>query len=170
MSKNAAGLIPASLIEQSILWIRGEKVMVDADLARLYGVTTKRLNEQVKRNRERFPVDFMFQLNADEKVELVANCDRFQNLKHSISLPFVFTEHGVVMLASVLNSPIAIHTSVQIVRAFMHLREMLTNHKDLARKLEALEGKYDHQFKIVFDAIRKLMASPPLPPKRRIGF
>ncbi|QQR80863.1 MAG: ORF6N domain-containing protein [Deltaproteobacteria bacterium] len=170
MSDDVNNLITTGSIEQSILWIRGQKVMLDSDLARLYGVTTKRLNEQVKRNRDRFPIDFMFQCNADEKMELVANCDRFKNLKHSTSLPFVFTEHGVVMLASVLNSMLAVHASVQIVRAFVRLREILTTHKDLARKLAVLENKYDHQFKVVFDAIRKLMAPPALPPKRRIGF
>lgn len=170
MIEDTDRFIPVGQIEQTILWIRGQKVMVDTDLARLYGVTTKRLNEQVKRNRDRFPIDFMFQLSTDEKAELVANCDRFKNLKHSTSLPFVFTEHGVVMLASVLNSPIAVHVSVQVVRAFVRLREIISTHKDLARKLEDLEKKYDHQFKVVFDAIRQLMAPPPLPPKRRIGF
>ena len=144
--------------------------MIDADLARLYGVTTKRLNEQVKRNYSRFPFDFMFQLTTDEKIELVANCDRFKNLKHSTSLPFAFTEHGTVMLASVLNSSVAIQASVQVVRTFVRLRELLSTHKDLARKLETLEKKYDHQFKVVFDAIRQLMTPPSLPPKRRIGF
>jgi len=162
-------VIPAGQIERTILWIRHRKVMLDYDLARIYGVTTKRLNEQVKRNRARFPGDFMFQLNSTEKNELVANCDRFKNLKHSTSLPYAFTEHGAVMLASVLNSIIAIDASVQVVRAFVHLREILTTHKDLARKLEELEKKYDSQFRVVFDAIRQLMAPPPVR-SRKIGF
>ncbi|OGQ08488.1 MAG: hypothetical protein A3G32_09880 [Deltaproteobacteria bacterium RIFCSPLOWO2_12_FULL_40_28] len=143
--------------------------MVDADLASIYGVTTKRLNEQVKRNRSRFPQDFTFQLDIDEKKELVANCDRFKNLKHSTVLPYVFMEHGAIMLASVLNSEIAVQASIQVVRAFVKLRELLTTNKDLARKLAGLEKKYDHQFKVVFDAIRELMEPPPSK-KRKIGF
>lgn len=162
-------LIPKERIEKAILLIRGQRVMLDADLARVYGVTTRRLNEQVRRNRARFPEDFMIQLNADEKKELVANCDRFKNLKHSTVLPLAFTEYGAIMLASVLNSQLAVDASVQVVRAFVRLREILASHKDLAHKLAKLEKKYDHQFKVVFDAIRQLM-TPPSNPKRKIGF
>lgn len=162
-------LIPVEYVERSILLIRGHKVMLDADLARLYGVSTKRLNEQVKRNRDRFPPDFMFQLTQEEKQKVVANCDHLRNLKFSKSLPYAFTEHGTVMLASVLSSPIAIHASIQVVRAFIRLREMVRSYRKLAEKLEELEKKYDTQFKLVFDTIRELM-KPPEPKHRRIGF
>ncbi|MGH7451595.1 MAG: ORF6N domain-containing protein [bacterium] len=163
-------LIPVERIERAILFIRDQQVMLDTDLAELYGVTTKRLNEQVKRNRERFPEDFMFQLTVEEKAEVVANCDHLQRLKFSTTLPYAFTEHGTIMLASVLNSEIAVRASVQVVRAFVRLRQILASHADLARKLEALEKKYDAQFKIVFDAIRELMEPAEQKPKRKIGF
>jgi hypothetical protein len=146
-------------IEKAILLIRGQRIMLDADLASLYGVTTKRLNEQVKRNRGRFPADFMFRLTAREKAEVVANCDHLTRLRFSAALPYAFTEHGAIMLASVLNSRVAIVASVQIVRAFVRLRELLSTHQDLAGKLVELERRYDRQFKAVFDAIRELMAS-----------
>jgi phage regulator Rha-like protein len=162
-------LIPMERIVRAILSIRGEKVMLDSDLAELYGVETKRLNEQVKRNLARFPADFMFQLTAAEKSEVVANCDHLINLKYSSNLPYAFTEHGALMLANVLNSERAAQTSVQVVRAFVRLRQMLASNAELARKLAALENKYDAQFKVVFDAIRQLM-SPPAKPKREIGF
>ncbi len=162
-------IIPEGKIEQTILLIRGEKVMIDADLAFIYGVTTKRLNEQVKRNQARFPDDFMFQLNADEKSEVVANCDHLSKLRFSKQLPYAFTEHGAIMLASVLNSQVAVDASIQVVRAFIRLREILASHKDLARKLSTLEKRYDSQFKQVFSAIRELM-TPPLSSKRKIGF
>ena len=162
-------LIPAEKIDRSILLIRGQKVMLDTDLAQIYGVKTKRLNEQVKRSAERFPSDFMFQLTKEEKEYVVANCDHLQNLKYSTTNPFAFTEHGTVMLASVLNSPTAVAASIQIVRAFVKLRELLATHKDLAEKLGAIERKYDHQFKVVFDALRELM-NPPKPKRERIGF
>jgi hypothetical protein len=127
--------VPAERIERSILLIRGQKVMLDADLARIYHVPTKRLNEQVKRNRCRFPDDFMFQLTVEEKAEVVANCDHLRPLRFSPTLPYAFTEYGAVMLASVLNSSVAIAASVQVARAFVKLRELLATHKDLARKL-----------------------------------
>lgn len=164
-----AVLIPQEKIENKIFLIRGKKVMLDADLARLYGVATKRLNEQVKRNRKRFPEDFMFQLTKEEQNELVAICDRLEKLKHSSSFPYAFTEQGVAMLSSVLNSERAILVNIQIMRAFTKLREMLLTHADLRRKIEAMEKKYDHQFKIVFDAIRQLL-EPSEKPKRQIGF
>jgi len=162
-------LIPVERIEHSILLIRGHKVMLDADLARLYGVTTKRLNEQVRRNRDRFPDDFMFRLTDAEKKEVVANCDHLKTLKFSPNLPYAFTEHGAVMLAAVLNSPVAVDVSIQIVKTFIRLRELLANNKELAKKIEELEKKYDTQFKIVFDAIRQLMSAPE-PKKKKIGF
>jgi hypothetical protein len=162
-------IVPMERIERSILQIRGEKVMLDLDLASIYGVTTKRLNEQVKRNAGRFPSDFMFQLTETEKTEVVANCDHLARLKFSPHLPYAFTEHGALMLANVLNSESAANTSVMVVRAFVKLRQMLATNAELSRKLEALEKKYDTQFKVVFDAIRQLM-SPPARPKREIGF
>jgi len=163
-------MIPAELIKQKILVIRGERVMLDADLAVLYGVETKRLNEQVRRNRERFPEDFMFQLSSTEKIEVVANCDHLSKLKFSRNLPYAFSEHGTIMAASVLNTPLAVAVSVQVVRAFVKLREIISTHKDLAAKLENLEKKYDSQFKMVFDAIRQLMTPPESKKKRPIGF
>ena len=164
--------IPMERVENRILTVRGHRVMVDTDLAEVYGVPTKRLNEQVKRNAERFPEDFAFRLTPEEKTELVANCDRFSRLKHSTAFPLVFTEHGAIMAANVLNSQRAIEASVQVVRAFVRLREVLATHKDLARKVDALErkhGTHDAQIKAIFEAIRALMA-PPKIPRRRIGF
>ena len=161
--------IPVECIEQAILLIRGQKVMLDADLAVLYSVPTKALNQAVKRNERRFPRDFMFRLTKEEKDELVTNCDRFERLKHSSALPRAFTEQGVAMLSSVLNSERAIDVNIEIMRAFVRLRQMLSAHKDLERKLIALEKKYDEQFKVVFDVIRALM-TPIQKPKRRIGF
>ena len=143
--------------------------MLDADLARLYGVSTKRFNEQVKRNRRRFPKRFMFRLTAEEKAEVVANCDHLKNLKFSPVLPYAFTEHGAIMAANVLNSERAIEASVYVVRAFVRLRALIASNKDLAKRLDELEKKYDAQFKVVFDAIRELM-TPPETKRRRIGF
>ncbi len=146
--------------------------MIDADLASLYGVRTKRLNEQVKRNRKRFPDDFMFQLNKEEKSEVVANCDHLTNLKYSPNMPFVFTEHGAIMLAAVLNSPVAINASIHVVRAFVKLRELLATHKNLSIKLQELEGKIekqDEKIYTIFEAINSLM-TPPGKKTRKIGF
>jgi len=168
MSENVS-LIPMERIERTILLIRGEKVMLDLDLAGIYGVTTKVLNQAVKRNASRFPADFMFQLTEMEKSEVVTNCDHLARLKFSPHLPYVFSEHGALMLANVLNSARAAQTSVQVVRVFVRLRQMLASNAELARKLELLEKKYDAQFKVVFDAIRQLM-SPPARPNREIGF
>ena len=164
-------LIPAEIIEKKIYLIRGHKVMLDNDLAELYGVETKRLNEQVRRNPKRFPNDFMFQL-AEEETESLRS--HFATLKsgrgkHRKYLPYAFTEQGVAMLSSVLNSDRAIEVNVQIMRAFVKLRELIATHKDLARKLADMEKKYDSQFKVVFDAIRQLM-TPAVPKKDKIGF
>ncbi len=153
-------------IEQRIFIIRGYKVMVDRDLAQLYGVETKYLNRQVRRNQERFPDEFMFQLDAVEKQELVTKCHQFQSMKHSTVLPCVFTEHGVTMLASVLNSERAVKVSICIVKTFVKLREILATHTELARKLEQLERKiekHDEEIHGIFEAIRQLMASPKPP-------
>ncbi len=166
-------LVPLEWIENRILLIRGQKVILDSDLAKLYEVTTKRLNEQVKRNRERFPEDFMFQLDSQEQKELVANCDRFARLKHSSALPYAFTEHGAIMAASVLNSPRAVEASIYVVRAFVRLRRMLASHEKLARQLARIEKKlaaHDEQILAIITIIRELTA-PPKPTKRkRIGF
>ena len=162
-------IIPAERIDRGILIIRGQKVMIDADLAELYGVPTKRLNEQVRRNADRFPADFMFQLTDDEKKQVVANCDPLQKLKYSATLPYAFTEHGAVMLAAVLNSPVAVQASIQVVRAFVRIRQLLATNTDLARRMATLEKKYDARFKAVFDAIKQLMSTDEKP-KKKIGF
>jgi hypothetical protein len=161
--------INLELISSKILTIRNNRVMIATDLAELYGVTTRRLNEQVKRNIKRFPQDFMFQLTEKEKKEVIANCDHLKKLKYSPHLPFAFTEHGAVMLASVLNSATAINTSIQVVRAFMYMRQMIIQNKDLEAKINKLEKKYDEQFKVVFGAIKQLLV-PPDKKKMRIGF
>ncbi len=163
-------LIPAGVIEQRIFFIRGEKVMIDHDLAELYQVSTKALNQAVRRNIERFPERYMFQLTKEERDELVTNWHRFETLKHSTSYPMAFTEHGVSMLASVLKSKRAVQVSIQIIDTFVELRKMLSEHKELARKLAALEKKYDAQFKVVFDAIRELMQRTTPRATRVIGF
>ena len=153
------------------MFIRGQKVMLDSDLAEIYGVKTSRLNEQVKRNKGRFPVDFMFQLTTDEKQEVIANCDHLEKMKFSRTNPYAFTEHGTIMLANVLNTPTAIETSVLIVRAFVKLRELLSTHKELEHKILELESKYDKQFKLIFEAIRELMHQEQLDNDRpKIGF
>lgn len=159
------------VIEQKIYLIRGHKVMLDSDLAKLYGVPTKRLNEQVRRNIKRFPTDFMFQLTTEEAKFLrsqfaTLKTGRGQHLKY---LPYAFTEQGVAMLSSVLNSERAIEVNILIMRTFVKLREMIASHKDLAKKLDELEKKYDEQFQVVFEAIRQLMA-PPESSNRKIGF
>ena len=164
-----SSLIPIERVQQAILFIRGEKVILDADLALIYGVSTKRLNEQVKRNGSRFPDDFMFQLTSEEKAEVVANCDHLSRLKFSPNLPHAFTEHGTIMAANVLNSERAVQASVEIVRAFVRLRLVLASNSELSRRLDELESKYDRQFKTVFDAIRQLM-SPPPSGRKQIGF
>jgi len=161
--------LPTEHVERRILMIRGEKIILDADLAQLYDVSTKRLNEQVKRNQGRFPEDFMFQLTEAEKVEVVANCDHLRKLKFSPTRPYAFTEHGAIMAANVLNSEGAVKASVQVVRAFIKLRQLLASNADLSRKLNELESKYDRQFSVVFDAIRELMTPPPSK-ARPIGF
>jgi hypothetical protein len=168
-------LVPRKSIESNILIIRGKKVMMDRDLAKLYGVPTKALNQAVKRNKGRFPPDFMFELNKSGKNELVTNCDRFKTLKHSTSFPYAFTEPGVAMLSSVLNSEVAIHVNIQIIRTFIRLREMISTHKELAQKLNQLERrmeKKDEEISAIFEVIRELMTSPEPPekPRKKIGF
>jgi hypothetical protein len=165
-------LISSVDIEPRILMMRGQRVMLDADLAGLYGVSTKRLNEQVKRNRSRFPQDFMFKLHGDEWAELVAKCDRFKNMKHSTVLPNAFTEHGAVMLANILKSRRAVEMSVYVVRAFIRLREALSRNHELARRMAELESMittHDKAIQSLFSAIRALTAEPKKE-RRKIGF
>jgi hypothetical protein len=165
---SATKIIPHILIIEKIVYIRGHKVLLDKDLAKIYGVLTRNLNKAVTRNIDRFPDDFMFQLTEEE----------FQNLKFHFGtsswggtrkLPRVFTEQGVAMLSSVLKSRCAVHVNIEIMRAFVKLRNILASHKDLAQKMEELEKKYDTQFRVVFEAIRQLMAEEEKP-KQRIGF
>ncbi|MEI8192198.1 MAG: ORF6N domain-containing protein [candidate division NC10 bacterium] len=158
-------------IEHAILMVRGYRVMLDVDLAALYEVKTKALNQAVRRNIGRFPGDFMFQLTEEEAVRLRSQIvtlkpGRGQHRKYA---PYVFTEQGVAMLSSVLKSERAVHVNIEIMRAFVRLRRLLASNEELARKLTELERKYDTQFKAVFDAIRQLMA-PPAKPRRSIGF
>lgn len=146
--------------------------MIDKDLAELYDVPTKRLNEQVKRNIKRFPEDFMFQLTREEKNEVVAICDHLKSLKFSRTLPYAFTEHGAVMLASILNSDRAIAVNIQIVRIFTQMREMMLTHKDILLQLEQLERKtagHDDQIALIFEYLKQLLA-PPQEPRSMIGF
>lgn len=158
-------IIPAERIEKRIFLIRGQKVMLDSDLARLYGVPTKSLNLAVKRNIKRFPGDFRFRLTEAEFESLRFHFETSKGRGGRRYLPHAFTDYGVAMLSSVLNSDRAILVNIEIMRTFGRLRHILATHKDLARKLEELERKYDHQFRAVFDAIRELMT--PLPPKRK---
>lgn len=177
---------PLVRIDSSILQIRGRKVMIDTNLAALYGVPTKALNQAIKRNSQRFPQDFMFQLSPAEKQEVVTNCDHLAKLKFSKMLPFAFTEHGAIQTANVLNSEQAVEMSVYVVRAFVRLREVIISNKELAHRLDELENKadlmelkhdtFEHntrvQLKQIFEAMRGLMATPEpeQPKKRAIGF
>lgn len=170
--KSTAALVPTERIERHILLIRGEKVMLDSDLAELYQVETRVLVQAVKRNLARFPEDFMFQLSPEE--------DAFLRSQSVISKPqgrggrryraYAFTEHGVAMLSSILNSPRAIEVNIEIMRAFSRLRRILTSHVELARKIKRLEKKYDARFKIVFEAIRALMEPPEAQQRGKIGY
>jgi hypothetical protein len=168
-------LIPAERIERAILVIRGQRVMLDRDLAALYGVPTKRLNEQVNRNRSRFPNDFLFQLTLEEASTLRSQFATSKRGRGGARYrPYAFTEHGVAMLSSVLHSQRAIEVNIAIMRAFVRLREILATHKELTLKLAEMEkklGEHEERFQVVFEAIRQLMAPPPEPAKkRRIGF
>jgi len=167
----AKALVPVEEIERRIFSLRGHKVMLDSDLAEVYGVGTKVLNQAVRRNPDRFPSDFLLRLTSEEADSL-----RSQIVTSKFGrggrryLPYVFTEHGAVMLASVLNSAAAVAASIQVVRAFVRLRTILETHKDLARKLDALEHKCDRRFKVVFDTIREMLSPQVEPRKRPIGF
>jgi hypothetical protein len=173
-SSRSAAFVPVEHITRSILVLRGQKVLLDAELAGLYGVSTKRLNEQVKRNAERFPEDFLFRLRSDEVEALNRSHFATGSQKHRDPRfpPYAFTEHGAIMAATVLNSPRAVEMSVYVVRAFVKLRELLASNTALARKLDELERKYQHHddaIKAILSAIRELM-NPPQPKRRPIGF
>ena len=169
----AVETVPTERIERLIRLIRGQRVILGADLAALYGVVAWRLNEQVKRNRARFPADFVFQLTAQEDSALTSQIARSNSSRGGRrTLPYAFTEHGAIMAAMVLNSPLAVEMSVQVVRAFVRLREVLASNKILAEKFAELERKvasHDGHIRSLFEAIRQLM-SPPSSPERRIGF
>jgi hypothetical protein len=160
-------------IEPLIVSVRDQKVVLDRDLAVLYGVSTSALNQAVKRNMDRFPEDFLIQLNKSEQIALADGDPRLEKLRYSRTLPYAFTEHGVIMAASVLNSPRAVEVSVLVVRAFVKLRELLFTHKELAKKFNELENRlanHDVAIQQLLMAIRKLMDTPPAPPKPKIGF
>jgi len=178
----ALALKPENIV-RLVFFVRGEKVMFDADLAKLYGVSTKALNQAFRRNKQRFPSDFAFQLSSAEydnlKSQIVTSSAGGANLRSQIVTssshggrrrpPYAFTEQGVAMLSSVLRSARAVEVNIAIMRTFVQLRRLMDTNRDLARKIEALEEKYDEQFAVVFEAIKQLIA-PPEPPRRRIGF
>ena len=165
-------LILSDKIEERIFTIRDQRVMIDRDLAELYGVETKYLNRQVRRNIERFPHNFMFQINKEERNELVTICHRFEKMKHSASLPLAFTEHGVAMLASVLKSRKAVAISIHIIQVFVKLRRMIFSHKVFKEKLDLLERKvvqHDRQINKIIESLRQ-MITPTSSPRKKIGF
>jgi hypothetical protein len=177
MQAPSNGLPSLPLIERRIITIRHQRVMIDADLAELYGVPTKALNQAVKRNPGRFPPDFVFNLNPGEKSEVVTNCDHLARLKFSRTLPFAFTEHGAIQAANVIASARAAEMSVYIVRAFIHLRELVISHADLARRLSDVELGLDdfqletrEQIREILQVLHQLMSPPAAPRKRPIGF
>jgi hypothetical protein len=161
--------VPSERIEQIIHVVRGHRVMLDTDLAELYGVEVKQLKRQVRRNRDRFPADFLLELSQEEHTVLRRQFGTLKRGKHAKYKPYAFTEQGVAMLSSVLKSKRAVHVNISIMRAFVHLREMISSNKVLARRLAELEKKYDAQFRVVFEAIRELMDEPESK-SRRIGF
>lgn len=170
---NKTALIPPASIENKIMLIRGQKVMLDSDLAALYGVTTFNLNKAVKRNLNRFPDDFMFRLSREEYQSLRFQFGILKRGQHAKYLPYAFTEQGVAMLSSVLHSQRAIKVNVAIMRVFVRLRSLLAGHAELAKKLAELEHHiqhHDQQIQSIFQAIRKLMMPPPEPPRKQIGF
>ncbi len=169
MGKSHSVIVSEEIIQEKIYLIRGKKVMIDTDLAALYGVETKNLTRQVRRNIKRFPDDFMFRLTKDEFLRCQIGTFGSSQKGSRKYLPYAFTEQGVAMLSGALHSDRAIQANIQIMRAFTKIREMLQTHKDLWRKIEGMEKKYDHQFKAVFDTLRQLL-QPPEKPKRKIGF
>lgn len=162
-------IIPPEKIDRAILWIRGQKVLLSNDLAMIYGVKTKRLNEQVRRNMERFPERFMFQLTEEEKTEVVANCDHLGALKYSNGLPFAFTEYGAIMLASVLSSEKAVKASISVIDAFVKLQTTLKNHKEIWLKLDQIERRFAGEINYVVEMVESLVEEKNQP-RHRVGF
>lgn len=170
--ENQKPIVRVETIEPSILSIRGQRVILDADLAKLYGTTTAALNQAVRRNIRRFPPDFAFKLTKLEKLEVITNCDHLEKLKYSNTIPTAFTEHGAIMAASVVNSQVAIDMSVFVVRAFVRLKSALAQHDEITAKLNDIEerlGEHDEEIVALINAIRRL-TQPETPPTRRIGF
>ena len=160
-------------IERLIVTLRGRKLMIDADLAAVYGVETRALNQAVKRNLERFPEDFIFRLSGEEKSEVITNCDHLAHLKFAKSLPFAFTEHGAIMAATILNSPQAVSMSVYVVRAFILMREHLAANAAILKRLAEIDKtllQHDSALRDIYRKLMPLLEPPPAPPKRRIGF
>jgi phage regulator Rha-like protein len=169
MPKKSKSIIPVEAIVDKIIILRGERVILDRDMAQMYDVETRVLKQAVRRNIDRFPDDFMFELTRKEQDSLRSQSVILKRGQHSKYPPFAFTEQGVAMLSSVLNSDRAINVNIAIMRTFTHLRKMLVTHKDLKRKIEAMEKKYDEQFLIVFEAIKQLLAEDEKP-KKKIGY
>jgi hypothetical protein len=164
---------PNPPLDSLILTLRGQKVIIDADLAELYGVPNKALNQAIKRKSDRFPTDFLFQLTDAEKSEVVTNCDHLARLKFSRTRPFAFTEHGALMAANVLNSPDAVKMSVYVVRAFIKQREILLAQSDVLKRLAQMDAtllKHDDALRVIWRELQPLLTPPPSPPKREIGF
>ena len=162
-------VVPIENLINKIIFLRGHKVMLDSDLAELYGVETKMLKRAVRRNIDRFPVDFMFEISDDEYISLRSQFGTLKRGQHSKYLPYAFTEQGIAMLSSVLHSERAIKVNIAIMRAFVKLRELLLTNKELNRKLQKMEAKYDKQFRIVFEVLKELMEKPKQP-RKEIGF
>lgn len=162
-------LIPQEAIQSKILFLRGKKVILDRDLAILYEAPTKAFNQAVRRNKTRFPDDFMFQLTKEEAKSLRSQFVTLQENQHFKYMPYAFTEHGILMLSSVLNSERAVQVNIQIMRTFTKMREMLMNYEEVKQKIEDMEQKYDYQFKVVFEAVRELL-NPPKKSEKKIGF
>ncbi|MCE5186004.1 MAG: ORF6N domain-containing protein [Planctomycetaceae bacterium] len=170
MAGQENSIVPVERIRWCIFMLRGDKVMLDRDLAELYGVDTKVLNQAVKRNKERFPEDFMFKLDKQEADQLVTNCDRFEPMKHAGTTPYAFTEQGIAMLSSVLRSKRAVEVNIAIMRTFVQLRRILADNAMLREKIEAIEKKYDEQFQQVFAVLQAMVAEEEQPPKPPIGY
>ncbi len=162
-------LIPVEYIEKRIFYLRSEKVMIDRHLDEMYGVSTRILNQAVKRNIKRFPHEFMFQLSREERNEVITICDNLNPLKYAKIMPFAFTEHCLAMLSSVLNSDRAIQVNIELIKAFIRLRKMMSTQRNLQKKIDAMENKYDKQFRVIFEAIKQLLKEDEKP-KHKIGF
>jgi hypothetical protein len=162
--------IPDEVIINKIYVIRDQKVMLDKDLAEIYNVQTKRLKEQVRRNIDRFPASFMFELTKEKKNQLVANCDHLKKLKFSPVLPKVFTEHGILMLSSVLNSELAVKMSVQIIETFVQLRKLANNYDDIMHKINEMESRNNEQFSEIYEVLQRLFSKPKEQARKEIGY